>query len=118
MKSAKPRGRGAASKKAASPRKVTSVDPGFTAKLAAWEAIIEEAVGAKTAAAARKAYLRADRLDHLPVDLFADDDADEAALNQLHAHLNAKLNARLRELPAASLVAHELCCLRDLINTT
>jgi hypothetical protein len=109
---------GAARRKAAARPPNTATRPGFAAKLLVWNAIIDEAIAAKTKAAALGAYERADALDHLPVDLFSEDDADEAALTRAHTEMNRKLDERIRGLPAMSDMAHELCCLRDLINTT
>ena len=44
-------------------------DGAFAAKLATWVALVDEAVAARTANAARRAYEKGDGLDHLPIDL-------------------------------------------------
>ncbi len=91
---------------------------GFAPKLAAWVALVEGVTAAKTAAAARRIHDRADAVEYLLVDLFGEDDVDEEALKRAWAAMNAKLEERIRALPPASDLVHELCCFRDLLNTT
>src|SRR5512136_1664855 len=81
---------------------------GFGAKLAVWVALVDGVAAAKTAAAARRIYERANEIAFLPVDLFREDDVDEAALKQAWAAMNDKLEARIRALPPASDLVHEL----------
>jgi hypothetical protein len=91
---------------------------GFAAKLAVWIALVDGIAAAQTAAAARRIYERADAVEYLLVDLFAEADVDEAALKRAWAAMNERLETRIRALPPASDLVHELCCFRDLLNTT
>lgn len=88
----------------------------FSDKLTAWTAIVDEVVGAKTAVAAQKACARAESLDHIPVDLFNEDDCDERALKKAHVSWNAKIEARIESLGDQWDIVREVCNLRDLIN--
>ena len=91
---------------------------GLGPKLAVWVALVDGVVAARTAAAARRIYERANEVAFLPVDLFREDDVDEPALTRAWAAMNEKLETRIRALPPASDLVHELCCFRDLLNTT
>jgi len=111
-------GAGPAGRKRSAPVDADPDEGAFAAKLAIWVTLVDEAIAARTAAAARRAYEKADALDHLPIDLYNEDDVDVDALQRAHKAMNRKLDARIQALPALSKVAHELCGLRDMINTT
>ena len=88
----------------------------FLDKLAAWTAIVDEVVQASTVAAARKGCAKAEKLDHIPVDLWNEDDCDGPALTAAHDAWNEKIEARIKALGGRWDLVSEVCNLRDLIN--
>ncbi len=112
----KPAAKKPAAKKPAAKKPAAGPTP-FEVKVDAWFAVVMEAVGAPTAAGVKRAYAKAEALG-VPADLFQEDGADEIVVMALHDRLNARVNERLAALPGRDARVHELCCLRDLINTT